>query len=105
MKRIHVALAVADFGVSLKEYTGRLGVEPCCTVSGIYALWRTDHVNFSITVKPEEAGRLRHLGFEDPTAQAASEDADANGIVWERFAQHHQREEILKLWPHAEFRD
>ncbi len=105
MKRIHIALAVADFDASLREYTARLGAEPCCVVSDTYALWRTDHVNLSISVKPAEAGRLRHLGFEDSEAQAMSEEADVNGITWERFAQRHQRDEILKYWPHAKFRD
>jgi hypothetical protein len=103
MKRIHVALAVRDFSLSVEEYTKRLGIEPCCTVEGTYALWCTDTVNLSISVKPAEAGRLRHLGFEDPNAEAMSEETDVNGIVWERFTAEQQRQEILKYWPNARF--
>jgi catechol 2,3-dioxygenase-like lactoylglutathione lyase family enzyme len=104
MKKIHVALAVKDFDESLREYTARLGAEPYCTVEGTYALWRTDQVNLSISVQPAYAGKLRHLGFEDSTAEAFFEETDANGFVWERFAVAHQREEIVKLWPNAKFR-
>jgi hypothetical protein len=103
MKRIHIALAVRDYAASLEEYTKRLGVPPCCLVDGTYALWRTDTVNLSISVKAE-AGVLRHLGFEDPSAPALSEETDVNGFVWERFTEEQQRQEILKYWPHAKFR-
>lgn len=105
MKRIHIALAVRDFSASVEEYTARLGAAPSCTVEGTYALWRTDQVNLSISVKPMEAGRLRHLGIEDPNAEAMSEERDTNGIIWERFTAQQQRDEILKYWPDAEFRD
>jgi hypothetical protein len=104
MKRLHVALAVEDFAAAIRDYTSRLGAAPCCTVEGTYALWRTQHVNLSISVRPEESGQLRHLGFEDPAADSFAEDTDANGFVWERFSMDHQREEILKHWPHAKFR-
>jgi catechol 2,3-dioxygenase-like lactoylglutathione lyase family enzyme len=104
-KRIHIAIAVSDYEASLREYTGRLGVSPCCTVDGAYALWRTDQVNFSISVKPAEAGRLRHLGFEDAGATGMGEERDVNGVVWERFTIDQQRAEILRYWPHATFHD
>ena len=103
MKRIHIALAVKDFAASVADYTSRLGVEPCCTVEGAYALWRTDQANLSISVKPEEAGKLRHLGFEDSDAGAFSEEIDSSGFTWERFSADQQRREIVNLWPHAKF--
>jgi len=105
MKKIHIALAVIDFDASLQEYTARLGVPACCTVDATYALWRTDQVNLSVSVKPTDAGHLRHLGFEDASAAAMTEETDSNGIVWERFTEQQQRQEILKYWPHAKFRD
>jgi hypothetical protein len=104
-KRIHIALAVREYESSLREYTARLGAEPCCTVEGIYALWRTPQVNLSISVKPEQAGTLRHLGFEDGQSAAMSEERDVNGITWERFSAEQQRSEILQHWPQARFRD
>ena len=58
MKKVHLALGVADFDASVREYTARLGVSPCCTVEGSYALWRTDLLNLSIRVDPASAGKL-----------------------------------------------
>jgi len=55
-RRIHVALAVRDLPASIQDYTARLGVEPCCIVEDTYALWRTDHLNLSISVKPDAVG-------------------------------------------------
>jgi catechol 2,3-dioxygenase-like lactoylglutathione lyase family enzyme len=103
MKRIHVALAVRDLNEAVREYTERLGAKPYCTVEGTYALWRTDHVNLSVSVKPEEAGTLRHLGFEDSEATGFGEERDANGFAWERFTLEQQDEEIRQRWPHAKF--
>jgi hypothetical protein len=103
MRRIHVALAVSSYAASIREYTAWLGEPPCCTVEGTYALWRTQHVNMSISVKPAEAGQLRHLGFEDTDAKDFVEETDSNGFVWERFSPKDQDAEILKRWPHAKF--
>ncbi|MDB4971691.1 MAG: hypothetical protein JWN48_32 [Myxococcaceae bacterium] len=105
-KRLHIALAVQDYEASLREYTARLQTPPCCTVEGTYALWRTDQLNLSISVKPDQPpGQLRHLGFEDPQAPAVEEERDVNGIVWERFSASQQRAEILRYWPHALFHE
>ena len=103
-QRFHIAIAVRELEPSLREYTRRLGVEPCCVVEGTYALFRTEQVNFSISVKPEAAGTLRHLGFEDAGAPAMAAERDVNGIEWEHFTEAQQRAEILRLWPHARFR-
>ncbi len=103
MKRFHIALAVADLDSSVREYVCRLGVEPVCVVPGVYALWRTDQVNFSISVKPEEAGTVRHLGFEDSTAPETKMDCDLNGFEWEHFSAVQQREEIVHRWPNARY--
>jgi hypothetical protein len=103
MKKVHLALGVADFDASVREYTARLGTPPCCTVEGSYALWRTDLLNLSIRVDPASAGKVRHLGFEDSDADSFSVATDANGFVWERFAAEHQRAEITQLWPNAKF--
>ena len=105
MRRLHIALAVRDLRASIADYTRRLGVEPCCVVEGAYALWRTGQVNLSITADPAAAGSLRHLGFEDPEAPAMGVDSDPDGIVWERFTERQQRQEILARWPRAQFRD
>ena len=103
MKRVHLALGVADFSASVREYTVRLGMPPCCTVEGSYALWRTDLLNLSIRVDPASAGKVRHIGFEDSSATSFSVETDGNGFQWERFAAEHQRAEITELWPNAEF--
>lgn len=100
-RRIHVAIGVADVMASIDDYTGRLGQAPTVVVPGAYALWRTEALNFSIRQSPDAVGVLRHLGWEDPDALGFTQDTDVNGIVWERFAAIHQRDEIRALWPDA----
>jgi hypothetical protein len=102
-RRLHVALAVRDLAESIRDYSARLGVAPCCIVDGQYALWRTNQVNLSISVKADAPGTLRHLGFEDPRATEMSVERDANGVDWERFTEAQQRDEIVRNWPHARF--
>lgn len=100
--KFHIALGVADIEASVQEYSRRLGCEPQITVPNEYALWRTDALNFSIRrVAVGEAGALRHLGWENPDAGEFSTETDVNGILWERFAPEHQRDEILAIWPTA----
>lgn len=85
MKRFHIALAVADLEASISDYSVRLGQPPSAVVPGQYAMWRTELLNFSINEKPEMAGRLRHVGFEDDAAQGYSSSVDVNGLMWELF--------------------
>ena len=103
-KRFHCALAVRDLDESIREYTARLGAEPCCVVEKTYALWRTSEVNLSISVAPERAGTLRHLGFEDPSSPTMTMEADPNGFEWERFSDAQQDDEIRARYPNARFR-
>ena len=86
MKRFHIALAVADLDASITDYSTRLGQAPQAVVTGKYAMWRTDQLNFSIKQVPGQAGQLRHVGFEDDDAHGFCSDADVNGIPWERFS-------------------
>jgi catechol 2,3-dioxygenase-like lactoylglutathione lyase family enzyme len=85
MKRFHIALAVANLDESISDYSRRLGQLPSAVVPGQYAMWRTDLLNFSINEKPEKAGQLRHVGFEDDAAQGYSSSFDVNGLEWELF--------------------
>lgn len=103
MKRLHVALAVADVSASIEDYSRRLGCPPSAVVAGEYALWRTAQVNLSIRRTSGEAGALRHLGWEDPDATTFTQETDANGIVWERFSAELQNQEIKDAWPGARF--
>jgi hypothetical protein len=41
------------------------------------------------------------VGWEDPTASGFTREKDANGLLWERFTQKDQQEEIARLWPEA----
>lgn len=102
MKRFHIAIGVADVPRSIEDYSQRLGCPPSVVVTGEYALWRTSGLNLSIRRVGEQAGTVRHLGWEDPTAQEFGREQDVNGIVWERFSAEQQRHEILELWPGAE---
>ena len=104
-RRIHVALAVRELNPSIRDYSARLGIEPCCVVAGSYALWRTESLNLSISADPAAAGTLRHLGLEDPDTPVVTMAKDVNGIEWERFTAAQQREEIRHKWPHTRFTD
>jgi catechol 2,3-dioxygenase-like lactoylglutathione lyase family enzyme len=98
MRRFHIALAVRDLGESITDYTRRLGAAPAVVVPGKYAMWRTTQMNFSINETPERAGTLRHLGFEDESAEGFTTEADPNGIVWELFSPEEQNAAIRKMY-------
>ena len=100
MKRIHLAISTDRIEESVKDYSQRLGIEPCVVVAGEDALWRTNIVNLSIRHDAIcAAGSLRHLGWEESQAETFSEEVDVNGIVWERFSAEQQAEEINIHWP------
>jgi hypothetical protein len=104
MKRLHIAISTNRLEDTIKDYNKRLGVEPCSVVEGEYALWRTETLNVSIRQDPScQPGELRHLGWEDSTAPALSQDTDVNGIVWERFTAQQQADEINEIWPGADY--
>ena len=100
--KFHVALSVADIEASVGEYSKRLKCAPQVVVRGEYALWRTETLNFSSRKTAEsEAGKLRHVGWEDSDASAFEVQSDINGVLWERFSADQQRDEILSIWPTA----
>lgn len=98
MKRFHIALAVQDLEESIADYSERLGQPPNAVVSGKYAMWRTELLNFSINEMPNRAGELRHIGFEDDEAQGFFCTSDVNGIEWEFFSQKDQDEKIIEIY-------
>lgn len=98
MKRFHIALAVANLDESIADYSGRLGQPPSAVVPGQYAMWRTDLLNFSINEKPEKAGQLRHVGFEDDSAEGYSSSVDVNGLEWELFSAAEQDRRIVSAY-------
>jgi catechol 2,3-dioxygenase-like lactoylglutathione lyase family enzyme len=104
MKRVHIAIGVADFDASVADYTGRLEAVPVVVVPGEYALWRTDILNLSIRMvaKSRSSIAIRHIGIEDDSAPGFSASVDVNGIEWEMFSPEAQMAEILGLWPDAE---
>ncbi|MGB3138310.1 MAG: hypothetical protein WBG38_00830 [Nodosilinea sp.] len=104
MQKLHVALSVDDISASVSDYSVRLGCEPVLVIDKAYALWRTETVNLSIRqVGDGTSGSLRHLGWEDDQAETSTAEVDVNGIVWERFAAHHQADEISEIWPETDY--
>tara|TARA_R110001599_G_scaffold69522_1_gene195964 strand:+ start:598 stop:993 length:396 start_codon:yes stop_codon:yes gene_type:complete len=104
VKRLHIAISTNKIEETIKDYTIRLGVEPCSFIPNEYALWRTDYLNVSIRQDPTcKPGELRHLGWEDNSALEFSEEKDINGIKWERFSAQQQADEINELWPEAKY--
>ena len=104
MKKFHIAIATNSIEKTIKDYSTRLGMEPCSFVVNEYALWRTESLNFSVRQDPNcKPGELRHLGWEDPTASEFSQSTDVNGVVWERFTAQQQADEINEIWPEANF--
>ncbi len=105
MKRIHIALASADIAATVADYSARLDCAPSLVIPNEYALWRTDSLNLSVRHDTScRPGELRHLGFEDPAANAFSATTDVNGILWERFSAAVQAEEIEAAWPGSGYR-
>ena len=100
-KKFHIAVAVSDLEATIQEYTRRLGAAPTLVVADEYALWRTDTLNFSVRKTTDAPGAVRHVGWEDPSASGFTREKDANGLLWERFTQQDQQEEINRLWPTA----
>jgi hypothetical protein len=100
MRRLHIALAVRDLVESIADYSRRFGVQPNVVVTGKYAMWRDDRMNFSINQSPDRAGQLRHLGFEDDAAAPTGyiKDRDVNGIEWELFSPAAQNQAILDVY-------
>ena len=104
MKTIHLALSTHQIENSIRDYSKRLGIEPCVVVPNEYALWRTDAVNLSIRQDSScKSGHLRHLGWEDSQAEQFSSEMDSNGLTWECFTAQQQAEEINTLWPQADY--
>jgi len=104
VEKLHIAIATNSIEETIKDYSERLGSEPCSFIANEYALWRTDFLNFSVRQDPTcKPGELRHLGWEDSTAQQFSQATDVNGIVWEKFSAQQQADEINEIWPEANF--
>lgn len=98
-KKFHIAVAVTDIEATVQEYSRRLGTAPTLVVPDEYALWRTETLNFSIRKTKDAPGTVRHIGWEDPTAVGFTRETDTNGLLWERFTEQGQQEEISRLWP------
>lgn len=103
-RRFHIAISTDCIDESIRDYSKRLGAEPCAMVAGEYALWRTETLNVSIRQDPQcPPGQVRHLGWEDAEAESFSEDTDVNGITWERFTAHDQAAEIKAVWSQSQY--
>ncbi len=105
MKKLHIiAISTNKIKETIDDYTIRLGIEPCLFVPNEYALWRTDSLNVSIRQDPScTPGELRHLGWEDDSAEKFSQNIDIKGIIWEHFNAQQQADKINKLWPEINY--
>lgn len=103
MRRIHIALSVENIEKSVADYTQRLNCNPTLIVPNEYALWRTDQINLSIRRTDDAEEKLRHLGWEDSSAENFTQDEDVNGIVWENFSESQQAEEINSIWKNIDY--
>ena len=105
MKKLHLALSVANIEDSVLEYSQKLNHKPDLVIENTYALWRTDHLNLSIRkVNDAKAGELRHLGFEVENAEEFVAQKDCNGILWEHFDAKLQAQEINETWPDVNYK-
>lgn len=104
MKKFHLAIATHDIAATVRDYSDRLGAQPCVVVPNEYALWRTEMLNLSIRQDPScKSGELRHLGWEDAAATEFTTSIDVNGITWERFSSLLQAQEIEEIWPDTQY--
>jgi hypothetical protein len=105
MKKLHISISTNNLTETIKDYSERLGRQPCSFVNNEYALWRTETLNVSIRREKDcPPGMLRHLGWEDDSAKEFSSEIDVNGITWEKFSADLQADEINELWPQANYR-
>lgn len=105
MRKLHIAISTNKIDETIEDYSIRLGVRPCSSIAGEYALWRTESLNLSVRQDSSCAsGTLRHLGWEESSVEAFTQDVDVNGIVWEQFAAQHQADEINEIWPEADYK-
>jgi hypothetical protein len=101
VNKLHISIATHNNKETIKDYTIRLGIEPCLFVLNEYALWRTESLNVSVRQESTcKVGELSHLGWKDSSAEAFSQNTDVNCIVWVRFTAKQQADEI---WPEANF--
>ncbi len=104
MSKLHIAISTNRIEETIRDYSVRLGMEPCAYVPNEYALWRTESLNISVRQDPTcIPGELRHLGWEDDSAQKFSKEKDVNGITWERFNAQQQADEINQIWPDTNY--
>jgi len=100
MKKFHIAIATNNIAASVRDYTLRLGCQPCVVVDNQYALWRTETINMSVRADSScKPGELRHLGWEDTETLGFTASTDVNDIVWEHFSAEQQAEEIEDAMP------
>jgi len=99
MKKFHLAIATHDIEATVRDYSDRLGAQPCVVVPNEYALWRTETLNLSIRQDTScQPGELRHLGWEDSEVNEFATSVDVNGITWEAFSPSLQAQEIEEIW-------
>ena len=66
VKKLHIAISTDKIEETIKDYSIRLGMNPCSSIFGEYALWRTESLNVSVRYdRTCVRGALRHLGWED----------------------------------------
>ena len=97
--RVHIAIAVTDINKSIDEYSQYLKCQPEKVIDNEYALFRAESLNLSLRVTKDEAGTVRHLGFEDESFDGFSTFTDSNGLLWEQFNRKEQLKEIDEAWP------
>lgn len=102
-KKLHLAISTQNIAKSVQDYTQRLSMQPTVVIEDEYALWRTDIFNLSIRKTDLKSGTLRHLGFEDETAEKFSTSVDVNGITWEQFNFEQQKAEIIDAFGKCNF--
>ena len=101
--KVHLAIAVNDLEMSVAEYTRLLGSRPDLVIPGQYALWRTSILNMSLRCTGQDAGTVRHIGFERDDATTFEEYRDVNGLTWETFNKYHQADEIRSVWGDVDY--
>lgn len=100
MKKLHLAIATDNIDGTVKDYSQRLDCKPVLVIPGVYALWRSESFNISIRQYCDcRPGELRHMGWEDPSAEEFTTSIDVNGLLWESFTAARQAAEIEAIWP------
>lgn len=101
MERVHIAIGVSSLSESISFYEKKFSVSPELIIPHEYALFKTETMNISLRVVPENQIGVRHVGVESMRFDSFTAEKDPSGVLWESFNEQAQYDEIEEIWPNS----